>query len=201
MFTLFFEGVLSGLLISMPMGAIGMLCLRYILVQGKKSGAAAGLGIALADAMAAFIASFGLSSITAFIENYQLWFHIFGSLILISFGLVFLLKTKTATKRRIEHGILHILLIMFIVTMTNPLTLLSFAAIFAAIGPDIFYSHLITSFILSVAVFLGSMSWWVSLIFAVDLFKINEKSARVINELAGSILILMGVFSLYTTLI
>lgn len=199
MLTLLSEGFLAGLLISMPMGAIGMLCLRYILIQGNKSGAAAGLGIALADAFAAFIASFGLSSITTFIKDYQLWLQILGSLILIGFGLFFLLQNKTDVKEKIERGLFHILILMFIITITNPLTLLSFTGVFAAIGIDtLMASHLGTSIILSFGVFLGSMSWWIALIFGVDFFKINEQSARRINEIAGVLLILMGLFSLFT---
>lgn len=199
MLGLFAEGFLIGLLVCMPMGAIGMLCLRYILVQGKASGLAAGFGIAAADAIAAFIAALGLTAIIVFIKNHEIWIHTLGSLILIGFGLFLLLSKKMNINKHTERGLTHIFVIMFIITMTNPLTILSFTGIFAAVSLDSLEGHLLDVFALSTGVFFGSLAWWIILILGTMLFKINEGTVKIINELAGSILILMGIFSLYST--
>jgi threonine/homoserine/homoserine lactone efflux protein len=194
---LFGEGFLIGLLICMPMGAIGMLCLRYILVQGKASGLSAGLGIAAADAVAAFVAALGLTAITLFIKSHETWMHVIGAIILIGFGLYLLLSKKTTEKQAVEKGLTHIFFIMFVITLTNPLTLLSFTGIFAAVGLDTLQSNLLSVFSLSFGVFFGSLAWWVILILGSMFFNINQQKVRYINEFAGTLLIIMGVYSLY----
>lgn len=198
MFTLFAEGFLIGLVVCMPMGAIGMLCLRYILLQGKVSGVAAGLGIALADSIAAFIAALGLTAITLFIKAHEIWMHTIGSFILLGFGLFLILTKKTKANRYIEKGLAHIFLVMFMITITNPLTILSFIGIFASFGLESLENNLLAVFSLSFGVFLGSLAWWLILILATMFLKINELVVRRINEIAGSVLILGGLTSLYT---
>jgi len=199
MLSLFAEGFLIGLLVCMPMGAIGMLCLRYILVQGKASGLAAGFGIAVADAFAAFIAALGLTAIIVFIKSNEIWIHTLGSFILIGFGVYLLLSKKLNVNKHTERGLSHIFAIMFIITITNPLTVLSFTGIFVAISLDSLEGHILEVLALSTGVFFGSLAWWIFLILCTMLFKINEATVRIINELAGSILMLMGIFSLYFT--
>ncbi|HRD56104.1 MAG TPA: LysE family transporter [Parachlamydiaceae bacterium] len=195
MYISFLEGFLAGLAVAMPMGAIGVLCLRYILVQGKIPGFAAGLGIALADGVTAFICSLGLTAIISFIKNQDIWMNIIGSLILIGFGVHLLLTKKTPEKKNTEKGFFHITFLMFLITITNPLTIVSFAGIFAALGLDSLENHLSAVAALTTGVFLGSMSWWLLLIGLSLFFKITEDSARLINEIAGSLLILIGIVS------
>lgn len=191
----FLEGFLAGLAVAMPMGAVGMLCLRYILVQGKASGLAAGFGIALADGVAAFISGIGLTAIISFLKTQDTWMQSIGSFILIGFGIYLLLTKKTPAKKNTEKGLFHITFLMFLITITNPLTIVSFAGIFAAFGFDDLENQLIQVIALTTGVFLGSMSWWVLLIGLSQFFKINEKSARLINEIAGSLLIIIGIIS------
>jgi len=193
---LFIEGFLAGLLISMPMGAIGILCLRYILTQGNSAGLAAGLGIASADALAACIGALGLKAITGFANSHDTWMHIVGSIILLAFGIYLILTKKTGTNKETEKGLLHIYFIMFTITFTNPLTLLSFTGIFASLGFDPVENSLIAPFLLTVGVFIGSISWWLLLILFTHFFNFGEKAVRLINEIAGGALIAMGLFSL-----
>jgi threonine/homoserine/homoserine lactone efflux protein len=183
----------------MPMGAIGMLCLRYILVQGRASGLSAGLGIAVADAVAAFVAALGLTGITLFIKNHQSWMHVIGALILIGFGLFLLLSKKLNDNKHVEKGLPHIFFIMFIITLTNPLTLLSFTGFFAAIQFEPLQTNLLSVIALSLGVFFGSLAWWLILILATMFINIDQKKVRYINEFAGTLLIIMGVYSLYST--
>ncbi len=193
MLTLLLEGFLSGLLIAMPMGAIGVLCLRYILVQGRVPGFAAGLGIATADALAAFIGALGLTIATNFVKDHDSWMRFIGALILIGFGLFLVLSKKTKFDKNTEKGLLHIFFIMFVITLTNPLTLISFIGIFSSIGLNSLDSNFPAAFLLSIGVFVGSMSWWLLLIGATFFFQVTEKWTRLINEVAGSLLILIGV--------
>lgn len=192
---LFLEGFLSGLLISMPMGAIGMLCLRYILVQGRASGLAAGFGIALADGVAALISALGLSIVTNFINEHENIIRLIGSILLIGFGFYLLRSHKKTATKETEKGLLHIFTILFVITFTNPLTLLSFTGIFASLGLEETENHLLASLILSFAVFLGSMSWWILLIGITEFFNVDEKQTEIVNKIAGSLLLLMGIVS------
>ncbi len=199
MLSLLGEGFLIGLIICMPMGAVGMLCLRYILVQGKASGVAAGLGIAVADAIASFVAFLGIAILLDFIKSHETWIQTLGSIILMGFGTYLLYTKKNSGPKKIERGLTHIFFIMFTVTITNPLTIFSFAGIFAALGLDSLEYDFITAFVISAGVFIGSLAWWLILILATMLFTINAKAVHRINELAGGLLIVMGVLSLYFT--
>ena len=197
MLSLFGEGFLIGLIICMPMGAVGMLCLRYILVQGKVSGLAAGLGIAVADAIAAFFASLGVAILLNFIKAHETWIQTLGAIILLSFGAYLLFTKKNNGNKKIERGLTHIFFIMLTITITNPLTIFSFAGVFAALGLESLQYDFLAASVISAGVFLGSLAWWLILISATMLFTINAKAVHRINELAGGLLIVMGVLSLY----
>lgn len=197
MLSLFETGFLIGLIICMPMGAVGMLCLRYILVQGKASGMAAGLGIAVADAIAAFFASLGIAILLNFIKAHETWIQTLGAIILMGFGAFLLFTKKNKTDKKIERGLTHIFFIMLTITITNPLTLFSFAGVFAALGLETLQYDFLAAFVISAGVFLGSLAWWLILILITMLFTINAKAVHIINELAGGLLITMGVLSLY----
>lgn len=199
MLSLLGEGFLIGLIICMPMGAVGMLCLRYILVQGKASGLAAGLGIAAADAIASFVAFLGIAILLNFIKAHETWIQTLGAIILIGFGAYLLFTKKNNGNKKIERGLTHIFFIMLTITITNPLTIFSFAGIFAALGLDSLEYDFLAAFVISAGVFLGSLAWWLILILSTMLFTINAKAVHLINELAGGLLILIGVLSLYFT--
>lgn len=196
------KGSLIGLSVSLPMGPTGMLCLRYSLLRGKAFGIASGLGIALAEATCGALTAIGLTSLTDFIETNQIWLQLIGSLFLFYFGLITLKTerkepTKENVKETVEKGHFRVFLLTFIVTITNPLTLLSFVAIFSALGTENFENDIVGIGLLSLGVFLGSSSWWALVTSSSSYFagKIRSSSAKLINKLAGFVIIGISIFS------
>lgn len=106
---LLLKGSLIGLSIAMPMGPVGMLCLRYSLLRGKSFGITSGLGVALADGICGAVAAIGLTAITAFVADNQMWLHLVGSFVLFYFGMAtFLSKKRQGGKEVIESGHLSV---------------------------------------------------------------------------------------------
>jgi len=130
----FFKGLIIGFSIAAPVGPIGMLCIRRTLVYGRLSGLVSGLGAATADAVYGSIAAFGLAFVATFLVNQQGWLHLVGGLFLCYLGIkAFLAKPATATTTPESISLASDYASTFFLTLTNPLTILSFAAVFAGL--------------------------------------------------------------------
>ncbi|WP_413166094.1 LysE family translocator [Capilliphycus salinus ALCB114379] len=194
----FFKGLLVGFSIAAPVGPIGVLCIRRSLTYGKMTGFVSGLGAATADAMYGCIAGFGLSFISNFLVAQQIWFKIIGGLFLGYLGLkTFLEKpAKEAAKSTENFGVFAS---TFFLTITNPMTILSFLAIFAGLGLAT-ANHYFDAVILVLGVFLGSASWWLLLASGVSLFreKFSDRILQAVNQVSGIIILAFGIIALVT---
>lgn len=202
--TLLLTGSLIGLSIAMPMGPIGMLCLRYALSRGKSFGVASGMGVALADALCGALAAIGLTALTSFVENNHNWLQLFGSFFLLYFGIkTFQANTKIQKANLQEVGSsshLRVFIFMFFLTLGNPLTLLSFAGIYASIGLTGLDKDMLAILFLSLGVFIGSATWWFILSSGSSYFgsKITENAVRVLDKILGSFIIMLS-FAAFST--
>ncbi len=131
----FVRGLLIGFSIAATVGPMCILCIQRTLHKGQIYGLVSGLGIATADAVYGSIAAFGLTLITNFLVNQQGWVRLIGGLFLIYLGLK-ILVTKPAERAATAkaNGYFGAYASTLLLTLTNPLTILSFAAIFAGIG-------------------------------------------------------------------
>ncbi len=200
---LLLKGSLIGLSLSIPMGPTGMLCLRYSLVKGRAFGFASGLGIALAEASCGAFTAALLASLTIFIENNQAWLQLMGSLFLFYFGIITLRSNRSESKKEIEESShFKVFFLMFLLTLTNPLTLLSFVAIFSAVGIETLENDLFAVGLLSLGVFIGSTAWWalVSSSSSYFLGKIRSSSAKLMNKIAGFAILAISIISFFIAL-
>ncbi len=199
---LILKGSLIGLSVSMPMGPTGMLCLRYSLVKGKGFGLASGIGIALAETLCASLTAVCLTAMTSFIETHQAWLQFIGSLFLFYFGLLTFCSKRETHSEVIQKGHFSVFLKMFFFTLTNPLTLLSFIAIYSTIGIETFENDLFAISLLSTGIFLGSISWWalISSGSAYFLGKLQSSSFNLINKIAGILIITVSIYSFFSGL-
>lgn len=199
---LLLKGSLIGLSVSMPMGPTGMLCLRYSVVKGKGFGLASGIGIALAEMLCAAVTAVGLTTITAFIETHQAWLQLIGSSFLFYFGLLTLKARQENPSDVIQSGHFLVFLKMFFFTLTNPLTCLSFIAIYSTIGLETVEHDLLSLSLLSFGVFLGSILWWVLISSSSSYFlgKIQSSSAKMITKIAGALIIVVSIVSFFSGL-
>jgi threonine/homoserine/homoserine lactone efflux protein len=192
------RGLLIGFSIAAPVGPIGVLCIRRTLAEGRRAGFVSGLGAASADAIYGSIAAFGLAYISAFLISHQLWLRLIGGVFLCYLGCkTFLARPALAAPPQAESRLGSNFASTFFLTLANPLTILSFAAIFAGLGVASVESSFIPAALMVAGVFCGSAAWWLLLSGGVGLFreKFNARGLLWVNRISGLILAAFGVFA------
>jgi threonine/homoserine/homoserine lactone efflux protein len=197
-----FKGMVIGLSIAAPVGPIGVLCIRRSLAEGRQIGLATGLGAATADAAYGAVAGFGLTSVSRFLVGHKSLLGFLGGLFLCYLGVrTFISKPAVEAAEVRGGGLLSAYLSTVFLTITNPMTILSFVAVFAGFGLGVLPDYM--SATLPVAgVFIGSASWWLILSSGVALFKsrISSNWMQAVNRLSGGIIFACGLYSLSTLL-
>lgn len=162
MFALFAKAFGIGLLLAVPLGPIGLLCLRRSLSQGFAAGMAVGLGAATADGIYAAVAAFALGLAAPFIAEAG-WMGLIGGLTLIAIGLKDILHRDGVPAPPSLRGHIGVYAGVVLLTLTNPATVLTFGAIILGLGlvPDM--ASLPDGLVFVAGVFLGSTAWWVVL--------------------------------------
>ena len=196
---LFLRGLAMGFSIAAPVGPIGVLCIRRTLAEGRISGLVSGLGAATADAVYGCIAGFGLTFVSNFLVSRQMWLQIAGGLFLCFLGArTFLAKPAEQSARAGGRGLFGTYASTFFLTLTNPMTILSFAAIFAGLGLAASDGSYASAGMLVLGVFIGSALWWLLLSGGVGLFreKLGTGALLWINRFSGVIITGFGVLAL-----
>lgn len=166
------KGIILGFSIAAPVGPIGILCIRKTLQFGRFSGLFSGLGAAVADVIYAIIAAFGLTFISNFLMAGQFWLRLIGGGFLLYLGWkTFFAKVSDKTKEISHTTLLNDFVSTFFLTITNPMTILSFLAVFAGLGLSSIQGSYLEAAVLVVGVFLGSAAWWLLLSEGVTLFR------------------------------
>ena len=196
---LFVQGLVLGFSIAAPVGVIGLLCINRTLKQGWLIGFVCGLGAATADSIYGCIAAFGLSYVTNFLVEQQLWFRLIGGTFMGYLGIKLMInkpKVIALPEQNITNtNLISAYLSTFFLTVTNPLTILSFSAIFASLG----VVDSANSFLLVLGVFFGSAFWWLILSSAVAWFrhKVTPQKLKLVNYFSGSIMICFALVALF----
>jgi threonine/homoserine/homoserine lactone efflux protein len=188
------KGIAVGIIIALPVGPVGVLCVRRTLFEGPVFGFVSGLGAATADTLFGVIAGFGLTIIRDFMLRYQDWFGAAGGVFLLFVGLRALRRGGEAEPEPLaDEALLGAYASTFALTITNPVTILAFAAIFAKVGVSASAVYLDTG-ALVVGVFCGSLLWWLALSFGIA--ALSRALGRVrfvwINRISGAVLALSG---------
>ncbi len=194
------RGLIMGFSIAAPVGPIGVLCIRRTLAEGRLIGFISGLGAATADGIYGCIAGFGLTFISSFFVTYQIAFRLIGGLFILYLGLkIFLAKPAERAATATGKSLIGAYLSTLFLTITNPLTILAFAAIFAGLGVAS-ASHYADTSLLVLGVFLGSTLWWLLLSSSVSLFrtKLNTKALQWVNRISGIIILAFGIVALFS---
>lgn len=197
------KGLIIGFSIAAPVGPIGVLCIRRTLTQGHWAGLLSGLGAATADAFYGSVAGFGLTVISALLIGQQFWFSLIGGVFLCYLGgKTFLARSaETAAPSKGRVGIGAYASTLFL-TLTNPATILSFAAIFAGLGLANASGDYGSASIMVLGVFLGSALWWLILSGGVSLLrgKFTPDMLRWVNKISGVIIAGFGLAMLLNLL-
>ncbi len=198
---LFVRGLLIGFSIAAVVGPIGMLCIQRTLHHGFLYGLVTGLGAATADGLYGSVAGFGLTALATFLIAQLEWIRLIGGLFLIYLGIrTILTKPAKQAANAPAHTFFGAYLSTLLLTLTNPLTILSFAAIFAGIGVGgaSGKSSLLAALLVVCGVFLGSTLWWCLLTGGLSLLrgKFTPRWLLWVNRISGSIILLFGVLAL-----
>lgn len=170
----FLEGIVIGIVVSVPLGPLGILCIKRTLNKTWKSGFISGLGVATSDTFYAIIAGFSLTIIINFIRQYEFWFKVFGASMVILLGLYIFLSNPAKDIQKFKKkgsSYLQDYITAVLLTFSNPLAIFVFLAIFAGYSVVLRMSHLLDAFLIIVGIYLGASSWWFGLTSTVYLFK------------------------------
>jgi threonine/homoserine/homoserine lactone efflux protein len=157
------------------------------------------MGAASADAIYGCIAAFGLTFISNFLIHQQTWLRLIGGCFLCYLGLkIFFSKPPDASAQSNHLSMLNAYGSTFFLTLTNPLTILSFAAIFAGLGLADASGNYLSATITVLGVFLGSACWWILLSTGVSILRVRFKSVgfQWLNWISGSIILGFGIAAL-----
>lgn len=162
MFALFLKGLIIGFAIAAPVGPIGILCIQRSLQDGFKIGFMTGIGAALADGTYGLIVGFGLTVISSFMIAQQFWIRIIGGLFLLYLGIKLLLTSPHERSKAgcSDKSSWHAYSTSYLLTLTNPATILSFVAIFAGLGLGTVNTDFASAMMLVLGITLGSAAWW-----------------------------------------
>ena len=155
----FVQGLTIGFSVAAPVGPIGLLCIRRSIADGRLAGFVSGLGAATADAGYGLIAALGLTAASRLLLNYRIGLQLAGGVFMLYLGLTMLRsRTPAAANPRNLGGLAGAYGSTFLLTLANPLTILSFAGILAGMGAATFNGAPLV-----LGVFLGSAVWWLLL--------------------------------------
>jgi threonine/homoserine/homoserine lactone efflux protein len=192
----FFQGVVIGLSIAAPVGPVGILRIRRTLANGRFMGFLTGFGAATADAVYGSIAAFGLTIISMLLINFQNYLRLGGGIFLFFLGLRFFFTKPTNNNGQSgEATYFSAYVSAFFLTITNPLTILSFTGVFAGLcivtNTD---NETINAILMVIGVFVGSTLWWVLLSSASSILKnrLTPKGLLWVNRISGIIILGFG---------
>ncbi len=195
----FLRGLIVGFSTAAPVGPIGILCIRRTLAEGRVSGLVSGLGAATADAIYGCVAGFGLAIISDFLISQWIWFRIIGGGFLCFLGVrTFLSKPAENVAPVKGNGLVGSYVSAFFLTITNPMTIISFAAIFAGLGIGGAGGSYVSAGVLVLGVFIGSALWWLILSGGVSIFRARFNSHRMlwVNRISGIMIAGFGLIAL-----
>jgi len=186
--------------IAAPVGPVGVLCVRRTLFEGPAFGFASGLGAAVADAVFGLIAAFGLTIVSDFLIDQQHWLKLVGGLFLLTIGLRGLVAPDASPAPIAGERLFGAFASTFVLTVTNPITIIAFAAVFAAAGLTGAAATTAAAGLLVAGVFAGSLLWWLLLCLVAGFFRSSAQAVHLVwvSRASGAILVACAVFILLT---
>ncbi len=196
--TIFLKGIIIGFAMAVPIGPIGILCIRKTLTEGRLRGLITGLGAATADLLYGCVAAFGIKIISNTIVTQGMWIRLVGGALLLFLGIrTFRAKPADPRYHIKSSGMLGTYFYIVFLTLTNPLTVFAFIAVFAALGLGAGVVNFSGS-ALVLGVFTGSFLWFLSLSSVVIRFraKFDVVGLQWVNRTAGILITLSGVVAI-----
>jgi threonine/homoserine/homoserine lactone efflux protein len=187
------RGVAIGFAIAAPIGPVGILCIRKALADGRLAAIVAGLGAALADAIFGAVVGLGLTAVSEFLAAHSIAFKLAGGAFMMILGV----RTWRAAAIAVEArdgagpGMVRDFFSTFVITITNPATILGVMGVFAAIGTSSRPTNLAQAWMLVGGIFLGSVLWWLvlSTLASAARASLTPDRMRMFNHVSAMVLI------------
>jgi threonine/homoserine/homoserine lactone efflux protein len=202
--TLVLRGFVLGFAIAASPGPIFFLCLRRTLVRGWPNGVVSGLGVATADGFYAALAAFGIGAVTSVLVGERRWLALIGGALLVVLGLRTLLDRPNFADAKPSSngsGLPWAYLSTLGLTVANPATIISFAALVAALGLGVGGGYLRPA-LLVLGVLMGSAAWWCVLAGLVTGLRarVTPKVVNGISTFSGLVIVALGMLAILSTL-
>lgn len=200
-----YKGFLIGVVVSAPLGPVGVLCIQRTLNKGRWYGLITGLGALLSDIVYAMLTGYGMSFVFDYINKNIFYLQLFGSIMLLVFGFYTFKSNPVKSIRPVSSGkgtYLHNFITAFLVTLSNPLIIFLFIGLFARFGylaPGIRLFEQISSYF---CIALGAFAWWFGITFFVNKVRsrFNLRGIWMINRIIGIVVMILSVLGLVYTL-
>ncbi len=195
----YLRGLILGFSIAATVGPMCILCIQRTFQKGYLYGLVSGMGIATADGIYGSVAAFGLTVITSFLVSEQTWIRLIGGVFLIYLGIrTMLAKPAEKAVSAPAHNFAGAYVSTLLLTLTNPLTILSFAVIFAGLGVGATGGNYLAAALVVVGVFSGSAAWWFILTGGISLLRRRFTTTwlRWLNRVSGAVIGIFGIIAL-----
>jgi threonine/homoserine/homoserine lactone efflux protein len=193
------EGMLIGLVVAVPVGPLGLLCINRALMMGPTCGLFSGLGVATADALAAGIAALGISLVSGFFLEHQILLRLVGGIFLCILGYrIYQTQPAERLPGSTINGLLSAYVTTFFLTFSNPVTILSFVAIYAGWHVPSLHGHYFAAGVLTLGVFIGSALWWLAIFIGLTAFreKFDLRFLGLVHRVSGVVIAGFGIVAL-----
>ncbi len=200
------KGLIIGVIVSAPLGPVGVLCIQRTLNKGRWYGFVTGLGAALSDIIYALLTGYGMSFMDEFLTKHQILLQLIGSVMLFVFGLYTFRSNPVRSLRPTSANkgtYLHNFVTAFFVTLSNPLIIFLFIGLFARFSFVMPGSDLGFQLVGYLAIIMGALLWWFGITFSVDKVRtrFNVRGIWVLNRVIGSVVMLASVASIIYTIL
>jgi threonine/homoserine/homoserine lactone efflux protein len=193
------KGFIIGLSIAVIVGPITILCIKRTLSYGFKKGLLTGVGSSMANCIYGVMAGIGLAEITTILVSYEGVIAGVGGIILVLFGMGMFRAPILGDKDRstLESSLFHSFISAFLISLTNPMTILLFAAFYTGFEKNNLPSGYDLVIHLPLGVFLGSVTWWLALTTVIDKAKVHFSQEMLIisNKIFGLMLLALAAYA------
>jgi threonine/homoserine/homoserine lactone efflux protein len=196
---LLLKSIFMGIAIVAPIGPIAILCINRTLKYGFLAGAITGIGVATADGLYGCISGFGLTFLSNFLVSHQFIIRVIGGILLCYLGVRAFFKAQISDSvKSNKKTYTGDCISAFILTLTNPMTIIIFIGVFAGMGVGSTYTGYTHAIIIVAGIFLGSLLWYLILSSLISILhkKINTGIMRWINRISGIIIVAFGIFAI-----
>lgn len=197
--SVFMRGLVLGVVVAAPVGPVGLLCIRRTLQSGIVIGFSTGFGAALADALYGAIAAFGVTAALSLLTGMEKEIRLIGGSLLLIYAIRTLFKrvTFSVATEVTATGIIKGLISGFLITFSNPLTIIGILAVVATFAGHLNYVQAAT---LTGGIFCGSLAWWLLLSGGVHLIRkhFTENAMNWVNRVTAVLLIILAGWAIFT---